>query len=200
MTYIIPIAHPAWVFRGNWAHSRLQPGFIAKGKEIAESGRYLAPNPEDYPANANLYPTIGDLHGFSNTLNSCTVDIECAGDYLVCVGLLNKETYSYTCVRFRQLGGDIYDPNSLTARANWLFMALADGGIKKTFHNGQAFDIPYLENQGFVVNGFENDTMLQAHLTYGRELPKKLNFLALVIAGIPNWKTLVSEEDEVKEK
>jgi hypothetical protein len=79
-----------------------------------------------------------------------------------------------------------------------LFDLLSSSDIEKIFHNGQAFDIPYLEEQGFVVNGFEEDTMLQAHLTYA-ELPKKLVFLALVYAGIPYWKYLVSEEDEEKE-
>ena len=198
MTYVIPSAHPSWVFQGNWGHSRLQPGFIAKGKEIAESGHYFAPNPESYPANANLYPTLGDLHAFRDKLYSCTMDIECAGDYLVCIGVLNKQDYSYVCVRFRRQGGDVWDSGSLAARANWLFMVLADDSVKKTFHNGQAFDIPYLEEQGFVVNGFENDTMLQAHLTYA-ELPKKLNHLALVYAGIPSWKHLVNDIDEEKE-
>jgi hypothetical protein len=197
-TFIIPIAHPSWIFRGNWGHSRIQPAFIAKGKEISEKGY----TPVDYnlvPDNANLYPSLEDLDEFSKVLSSpVTVDIECAGDYLVCVGVLRLQDYAYVCVRFRSQGGDVYDPSGLHDRTRWLFDLLSSPYIGKVFHNGQAFDIPYLEEQGFVVEGFEEDTMLQAHLTYA-ELPKKLSFLGLVYNDMPNWKSLVSEEDEEKE-
>ena len=196
---VVPIVHPSWCFRGNWAHSSIQPSFLRRAKEVSE-GRYVPVDTTTVPPEANLFPTLEDLHAFANeTSGPLFTDIECAGDHLVCVGLLRPDG-AYVCVRFRRQGGDIYDPDTLPDRAEWLYGVLGDASIEKVFHNGQAFDIPYLEKIGFEVNGYVGDTMLQAHLTYGRELPKRLDFLALLYAGIPNWKTLVKPEDEEKEQ
>jgi len=198
---IVPIVHPSWCFRGNWAHSRIQPTFLARAADVV-AGVYNPIDTTTTPPNANLYPTIEDLHAFSHDSrvhDTFTVDLECAGDYLVCVGVLRTRDEAYVCVRFRDQGGPVHDPGNLEPRTQWLYDFLVDEDLGKIFHNGQAFDIPYLEEVGFEVNGFEDDTMLQAHLTYA-ELPKKLNFLALVYAGIPNWKTLVTPEEEEKEQ
>jgi hypothetical protein len=66
----------------------------------------------------------------------------------------------------------------------------------KVFHNGQAFDIPYLEDLGFEVNGYAGDTLLMAHLALP-ELPKGLQFLATLYCRLPMWKRLVEEEEGV---
>lgn len=198
-TFVIPIAHPSWILRGNWAHSTLQPRYLATAKQILD-GTYEPIDVNSLPSNANIDPTLEQLHAFSNnTSNPYTVDIECAGDHLVMVGILSIPNEDYICVRFRGLHGSIYDPDTICPKTHWLFDFLANQAIEKIFHNGQAFDVPYLENQGFTVAGFVDDTMLQAHLTYA-ELPKKLAFLAQVYCNIPNWKTLVKPEDEEKEQ
>ncbi len=202
MTYIIPILHPAYVTRGQWALGEVQPYSIALAREIAETGTYEMLDPTVPPEGANIYPSLRDLEVFSSRISSyCSVDIECAGDYLVCVGICHLSSEEYVCVRFRHGSEDpgaLFEPEDLEERALWLFEFLADDEIKKVYHNGYAFDIPYLEGQGFVVNGFANDTMLQGFI-FSAELPKKLNFSALTYCGIPNWKTLVREKDEEKE-
>ena len=198
MTLVIPLIHPSAIMQGQWSLGPAQAMFIAQGARIAKDGFYSPPDMEQAPQGAIIYPTLQDLEVFASKINShCSVDIECAGDFLVCVGICHQSDESYVCIRFRSLA-EIYQPEELEARTRWLFEFLADPNIKKVFHNGQAFDIPYLERQGFVVNGFANDTMLQAHVAFA-EMPKKLNFLALAYLGIPNWKTLVSEKDEEKE-
>jgi len=71
--------------------------------------------------------------------------------------------------------------------------------VEKIFHNGQAFDIPYLEDMGFKVGGYVSDTMLRAHLTYA-EHRKGLEFLASTYANMPGWKKMVKEGDEEEGK
>ncbi len=200
MVHVVPILHPSYILRGNWAYSILQPQQLQIAKQIAETGTYTPIDITSVPENANLYPTLEDLNAFSTTLSSlASVDIECAGDFLVCVGVARLQDEGYVCVRFRVKGGDIYDPDTLCARTEWLFRFLADPEVEKVFHNGQAFDVPYLEEQGFVVRGYTEDTMIQANLTYC-ELKKGLAFLANAFCSIPNWKGLVRGAEDEKEE
>lgn len=201
MPYVVQILHPAYIMRGQWAQDPLQPTYLARAREIAEAGHYTPPDPTTLPPNANIFPSLRQLEEFSATTDPtdpCHLDIEAAGDHLICCGILRASDESYVCVRFRGQGGDLWEPADLPARAEWLFNFLS-GPWPKIFHNGQAYDVPQLERLGFVVNGFTDDTLLLAHLTYA-EMKKALAFLALTYCGIPNWKTLVSPEDEEKEE
>lgn len=196
---VVCIHHPSWIFRGNWAHSAIQPQFLTRARQISE-GTYQPIDITSAPPSANLFPSVLELRDFvASHPGPFTVDLECAGPYLICVGVLDAPSEDYVCFRFRRQGGDIWDPSDLPDRTKILYEFLADPSALKIFQNGQAFDIPYLEEVGFHVAGYHDDTMLQAHLAYA-ELPKRLEFLALVYTGIPRWKLLVSPDDEEKEK
>ncbi len=181
----------------------MQVSLLRKAK-LAMDGKLREtsiPTVATLPSNVLLYPTVGEIRAWRGSLSPSvvTVDIECAGPFLVCVGFLHIRTESYICVRFRVRGGAIYKPNEASERAECLFNLLADPTLLKVFHNGQAFDVPYLEDHGFVVNGFHSDTMLRAHVTYA-EMPKRLEFLALTYTDLPMWKKMVSTDNEVEEK
>ena len=127
------------------------------------------------------------------------MDIECAGPHLVCVGVCDISDESYVCIRFRGEGGSIWDPDGLWDRAASLAEFLESPSKPLIFHNGQAFDIPYLEEVGFKVEGYVDDTLLRAHLTYA-EHKKNLEFLAQTYTGMPGWKTMIKEQDEEEGK
>lgn len=195
---VIPINHPSWIFRGNWAHSAIQPRYLKTAHLITE-GKYEPIDVSTVPPSALLYPSLQDLREFSDsTSGPYTLDIEQVGWCLICLGILDTQTEKYVCVRFRKQGAQVYEPEWLEERVLWTYNFLADPLRGKIFHNGQTFDIPKLEQTGFTVNGYVDDTMIQAHLTYA-ELPKKLEFLALLYANLERWKQLVSSDEEEKE-
>jgi len=188
--------------RGRWAHSPIQRFYLERAWALAK-GDWTPPSLSDSPPpNFNLYPKAEDIRDWAKwrgRREGAAVDIECAGRILVCIGFCSLETEHGFCVRFRSRGGAVWGEEDLEARAEATYEVLADPTIRKVFHNGQSFDVPYLEDIGFEVAGYYSDTMLQAHLTYA-EHPKKLEFLANIYADMPPWKQLVKDTDEAEDK
>lgn len=196
----VPILHPSAVIRGQWAQGPVMVTILKRVKRISIEGTDWLAIPEPDAENVKLYPTLEELNAFiSETTGPYTCDIECAGSHLVCVGILDVSTERYVCVRFRNQGGATFEPIWLESRAAWLFSFLNSPDNEKIFHNGQAFDIPYLETIGFTINGFIDDTMLRANCTYA-ELPKRLEFLASLYCDIVGWKHLIKTGDEDSDK
>lgn len=188
--------------RGRWAMSPIMIILLKRAQELAEGRSQLPIASEEAPPNCNLDPTVEEIDEWwqrYGRTEGAAVDIECAGSHLVCVGLCSLISERYICVRFRNRGGTVHDVGSIRERTSILYKILVDYETAKIFHNGQSFDIPYLEDIGFVINGYEDDTMLMAHLTYA-EHPKRLEFLASVYADMPSWKHLVKVEDEPEGK
>lgn len=75
---------------------------------------------------------------------------------------------------------------------------LANPTIGKWFHNGQAFDIPYLEYQGFEVQGYVGDTMLLQRYCFP-EQPADLQSMANFYAEMSPWKELSDQVNEDEE-
>lgn len=128
-------------------------------------------------------------------------DIECAGQHLVCVGIMHVESGEYVCPRFREQHGALtLSPEEMYDVVEQLDSALCDPSLPKVFHNGQAFDIPYLEQLGFgPVEGFAFDTLLAQRYLYP-EMPADLQFVAGFYARVPAWKWMAKLEGEEEDK
>lgn len=196
---VIPILHPAAILRGRWDMKPVQVEFIKRAAGLA-AGTWAPASLE--LNNPQLTPTPVDCKTwerelFSLTDPTITVDIECAGPYLVCIGMCMVETEIPICVRFRSCGGDPWPhpTGHLESLVRWSYQLLANPAIPKWFQNGQAFDIPYLHRVGFKVNGYAGDTMLLQRYMYPG-MPANLEFLASFYAEMPGWKWMVKGSKE----
>lgn len=199
--WVVPLLHPAAILRGRFADEPAQVRYLKRALAIA-SGQVVPPAHDVLLEGALLDPTLDELvtwfRGlYAHTDRSVAVDIECAGPHLVCVGLcpLTLE-YGPIVVHFRRARGEPawHDLETTETVVAYLAGVLADPLVPKWFHNGQAFDIPYLTQVvGFEVNGYVGDTMLlQRYLA--AESPADLQHLAIHYAGFPAWKHLKNEE------
>jgi hypothetical protein len=135
-------------------------------------------------------------------LDGCVaVDIECAGPHLTMIGFCRLSDMSSITVTFRGRGGEPTweSVTELRARVQFCYDLLADPEIGLIFHNGQAFDVPYLVEYGFTVEAYVFDTLI-AQWAAWPEMPKRLEFVAMLYEGIPRWKHIISDEVEEQEK
>jgi hypothetical protein len=114
---------------------------------------------------------------------------------------MHVATEEYVCVSFRQQHGALtWSLADTAAVAQLLDDVLCDPKVPKVFHNGQAFDIPYLEGIGFgPVQGYAGDTMLAQRYLYP-DMPAKLEFVAGLYARIPAWKWMAKLDGEEEDK
>lgn len=201
--HIVPILHPAYLLRGKWGEGPAQVLALRRAWRVASEG-YKGADVTRPPPGASVDPTVEELEKWTQEVlenpSTLAVDIECAGSSLMCVGFCRTSDFSSTVFRFLRKGGqrayltgDAEQAHALCARL------LASPSIPLVFHNGQNFDIPYLEAQGFEVQGYSFDTML-GHFVAWPEVPKGLAYLAKIHLGIPSWKFLsdLKEEGEGK--
>lgn len=204
----LPIQSLQFINGGNRAEEPAQIEFLKYAKDIVDG---TAPERPDFskppPGIQSFEPTIDGLRLFRSRLlqdeagkdrpnPSVVIDIETAGDHLRLVGILDTTSFSYLGFPVRSVGGgQWWNDNDRPAAIEWLWDLLSDPAIGKTFHNGQAFDIPVLERNGFIVAGYEYDTMLAAHIAYPGT-PKGLEELTKVHLRGGGWKALVKVDDE----
>jgi hypothetical protein len=125
-----------------------------------------------------------------------TVDVECAGPHLVCVGMMLVKGMRGLCVRLRgDLGVQVWQPEELREVLSLLFDVLSDPEIPKWFHNGQSFDIPYLEFQGFTIGGYAGDSLLMQRYMFPG-MNAGLQGCGVFYAGVPAWKQLSNETND----
>lgn len=207
--WVLGTWHPARILRGGHAldlparahlrHLAEVAPAIATG-ELPATYRDVGEHPTQ---NCVISPTLPSLWAWglprSTLREGVALDIECAGHHLRGVGLCKLSNLDYLWLPFRSQGGQQYWTASALPRAvEWLYDLLADESIPKVMHNGQSFDVPYLEELGFVVRGYAEggaDTMLMQHLAYP-EQPKGLNYCATLYARLPQWKQLSKVEEE----
>jgi len=196
--YVLPLLHPAYLLRGMWGEEPAQIEHLRRAKLIADTGEFDIPNMDE-----PLGPLNPDADGIDLTdwcldlgPEGCSVDIEAAGPHLVMVGLINNDTEKMVQLRFRRKGGAVWDTSHhrLRYKVEVLDIILSSRAIPKVFQNGQAYDVPYLEELGFVVNNYADDTLLMAHICYP-EMPKRLEYLGVVYAGMNPWKFMSSESE-----
>jgi hypothetical protein len=196
--YCISTLHPAYIARGAWAEEPAQEEFVRRAKRLAAGDAVEPDNVDLPPPDAILEPSMADLQRWRAGVDAegATFDVECAGDVLICIGFTRMVDLAYVCVRFRRRGARPAGPEHiLEARARWVYEVLANPAIPVIPHNGVAFDAPMLERVGFTVAGLVDDTMLMAHVAYP-ELPRGLQYRAILHSGASAWKRLVSTDDE----
>ena len=203
--YLLPIAHPAFIMRGNYHLDPAQQEYLDRARRLLDN-RWTPYNiNEPPPGDIKLHPSYSDLVAFRLAAPPRTrwyYDIECAGPVLRCVGFgyfQLDDTFSYVCVHLRTQGGAVYEPDELPLRARWLADVLNDEEILLVPHNGVSFDTRVLESVGFRVNSTLDDTMVKAHYAYP-EMPKGLQFLAITHVGVTGWKSLVREDEDAEGK
>lgn len=98
-----------------------------------------------------------------------------------------KGTTEIICVGFGlspELGVVIPHDNSFAHR-NFI-QAILSSNVSKVFHFG-TYDVPVLRNNGYEVNHYDEDTIIQAHVL-APELPRDLGYLVSVETREPYFK------------
>lgn len=210
-SYTMGLLHPAAILRGNWGADPHQIMHLKRARKVLDGE---APQILDWSQPApltNMWPTLAELEAWEQRLGpqGVTLDVEAAGNVLRLVGLRSNDTLEGVEVGFRGEGGALWvwcpecrgldascahPRDDFAAVVWWLARLLANPCISKTMHNGQAYDVPeQLENTGFVVRGYEWDTLLMAHIRQP-EQPKGLEMLCAAFLGLSGWKALSSAE------
>jgi len=201
LTYVIPIWHPAAILRGQWAQDPFQPIYLRRAKDIADGHTPSSLDPETPPPGALLDPTVEEMWDWAlgipttdGSLVSC--DIETAGDFITTIGFTRLVDFVAIVLRFRRCGGET-ETDGLDDRIAVADYVLSHPKIGLVFQNGQAFDVPRLEDFDFRVAGYFDvgfDTMLASFCCFP-DAPKDLEHLACVFAGFPKWKYLVGSPE-----
>ena len=201
---VIPILHPSFILRGQWGLEPAQIHYLKIAKEVLAGTYPGIPDITCPPPGACIAPTLQDIHTFFHTerhllTEGCAVDIECAGKHLMCVGFCRVIDRHILVVPFRREESHLCwtSYSTLLEVIEVLYDYFLDPSLGKVFQNGQAFDIPYLNELGFPINGYVFDTMLAQHLIYP-EMPKSLQFLGNLYLGMPRWKDSMDDEGEGK--
>jgi hypothetical protein len=154
------------------------------------------------PPDSILFPTLADLERWEQGItDAVAIDIETAGEYIICVGLTQLDLESGNvgsslCLRFRLKAGARYWALQDHAKAvEWLYDLLARSDLTLVFHNGVTFDVPALKAHGFQVKGKLLDTMLLMRAAYS-EMKSRLEYCGTLWLGMPVWKTMVDDEDD----
>jgi hypothetical protein len=202
--WVLPLLHPAAILRGRFPDEPAQVRYLKRAIAIA-GGAATPPTTDTLLTGAMLDPAWpADFARWRQGVLTAgvAVDIECAGPHLVCVGLCPLAPEGVPIVvHFRRAAGEPAWPTLEITEAvvGWLNSILAHPDIPKWFHNGQAFDIPYLREVGFEVAGYAGDTLLLARYL-APESPADLQSLGIHWLGMPAWKHLKNAEAEALEK
>lgn len=202
---VLPLLHPTNITRGRWSDEPAQIAYLKQVRDILDGTQPEAPDDFSTPAPVGgeyvAAPGLPELHRFTASIGpqGLAVDIETAGDHLRTVGLYSCDGGGYLSFPVRDVGGAQYwNAADLPTAIEWLFDLLSDPGISKVFHNGQAFDVPVLERNGFVVEGYDFDTMLAAHVAFPGT-PKGLEELSKSYLRVGGWKAIVRDDDSTGE-
>ena len=123
------------------------------------------------------------------------VPLEMAGQHIVCVGMCRIDDMQGVVVHFLDEQGKAYwEPHEWEHVRALLDRLLRDPAIPKVFHNDQAADILWLENNGFHVEGYAFDTLLAQHIAYAEmKRSKGLEVCARFYNGAQAWKWTVGD-------
>ena len=205
---VITVVHPKDIMRGQWGKEMFQVRYLRRVRECIYGQReWNLVDVNQAPPKANLFPTLNQILSFLADSRTKTegvaIDLEAAGPYPRCLGLMLTESEEYICIHFRRQGGGVYwSYTELCTITEKLYYFLRDPDIPKIYQNGQQYDIPELEALGFEVNGYAEggfDTLIGHRYMYG-ESPADLQTLGIAYGGLPAWKKLVKEDEEAENK
>ena len=209
--YVVPVVHPSAIIQGQWAHDPAQPRYLRRAWDIAIAEQPPSlPDVTMPPPGGQIAHTVHDVAAFLGDVllrppPFLYTDIEGVGGILIGIGfwMLDDEmrpTGAGMYVPFRDRAAP-YWPSEEDTRcaAEWVDRVLASPAVPKVLQNGSSFDLPFLEEIGFVVNNYADDTMVRAWATY-HESAKDLQSLGILYAGLPAWKhtSHVGEEGDGK--
>jgi uracil-DNA glycosylase family 4 len=202
--YVVPIMHPAAIVRGAWAYDPAQPRFLRRAWEIATSES--PPNLLDVsepPPGGTVAKTVHEVAAFLGEVlidgAAVACDIEGTGGILIGIGFARMDNLASLYVPFRDFATPFWSEEDTHTAAYWVDRVLSEPKVEKIFHNGASFDVPFLEEIGFEVRGYGDDTMVRAWSLY-HEMGKSLQELAILYAGLQAWKhtSHVGDEGEGK--
>ena len=197
-SYILGLLHPAFIMRGAWEQEPVQVLYLQRAKQIMDRGSWDILDPTTPISGALLDPTEAEMDEWIMGLDNqgVAVDIETAGRHIIMVGMCRLKDYRPIVFHFMRQGGVPAHPKRTAYRVRAVVQTiLSNHAIPKVFHNGQAFDIPILERNGFKVEGYKFDTMLAQHIAYA-ELPKGLEFCSKLYLGAGGWKSMLEQDSE----
>lgn len=189
---VAPLLHPSFIIRGQFAQEPAQADYLRRAWRVARG--LEAPPPSDVtqpPPGAIPTPTTHDLRRWIYDTRADDVlacDIEGYGGRLIGIGFarVRDEATLYVPV----LDGEApYWSDADWPGVDEFIRAMLDRPL--VFHNGQAFDIPFLAEVGYPVDParYVDDTMIRHHTLYA-EQPKDLESLAIRYLGFQSWKWL----------
>ena len=201
---LLTLLHPTTIQQGQWGKEMLQVLYLKRLRAwVFDDQPCEVVDLTQPPEKANLFPTLSEITTFLSDTRCQTegvaIDLEAAGPHPRCLGLMLCDSEEYICIHFRHQGGEPYwNYTNLCTIVALLQIFLADPLVPKVFQNGQAYDVPELEELGFQVRGyFEGgfDPMIAHRYMYG-EAPADLQTLGIAYGGLPAWKRLVREDEE----
>jgi uracil-DNA glycosylase family 4 len=209
----VGIVHPAAIIRGSWGKDPAQITHLRRAAQVLAGAEPEVPDFSRPPAGANLWPTLTELQEWEAGIGpgGITIDVEAAANILRVVGLIRNDDLRSVSVGFRGEQGELWvwcpvcrgrdapcphPRDDFDKVVVWLAQLLANPAISKAFHNGSSYDVPeQLENVGFVVRGYDKDTLLMAHIRLP-EMQKGLEPLSALYLGVAGWKSLADSEGE----
>lgn len=187
-TKLLPTLHPAHVMR-EWRMFSIVVGDLIKAAHEAEFPEVRLKHRELW-----LEPSILDMHNFADrymkNADLLSVDIETAAGQITCIGFApsSERAIVVPFVDYRNPNRSYWPDVALEVTAvEWVDKWLKTP-IPKLFQNG-LYDVFWLINHGYTVNGYRQDTRLLHHALYP-ELPKDLGFMGANYASAPAWKTM----------
>jgi len=192
----VPVLHPAYIVRGQWAQEPAQIDFLRRAWAIATGKLIPDLSPLDEPPPGCIpTPTLNQLTSFDfdtglDAVLAC--DIEGTAGRLIGIGFCRVEDEHAIYVPF--LDGE----KPYWRDDEWPLVDKHIRGLLRrplVFHNGSGFDIPFLESCGYAVPQYVDDTMIRHHILYA-EQPKGLEELAVWYLGMRAWKFLSHVENE----
>lgn len=198
---LAPILHPLNILRGQWALEPAQVRFLKRAWETAQQDTPVElPDVRKPPAGCLPTPTLEEVERYvADTMDGdsrMACDIEGTQGRLIGIGFCRLRDERAIYIPFLD-ADQAYWPEEDWARVDTAIRTLLTAPL--VFHNGQAFDIPFLESCGYEVPNYLDDTMIRHHILYA-EMGKSLEELAILYCGMSSWKWLSKLETEADGK
>ena len=199
---LAPILHPSGILRGQWSAEPSQIAFLRRAWNIAQRVESpFLPNVRCAPPGSIPTPTLRDVTNYLAEVQTLedqrmACDIEGTRGRLIGVGFCRLADEKALYIPILDTEWEYWREEEWPAVDVALRALLA---FPLIMHNGQAFDVPFLESCGYQVPQYIDDTMILHHILYA-EMGKSLEELAILYLGFPSWKWLskVGELEEGK--
>lgn len=172
---VIPMVHPAYIMRDNWADYYISIRFMKKVAAEMQSPRRILKEDEYI---AITKPQIGQVLEFLEHIGSnhqpWDLDVETRGDTLTCLGLSSQADLNYCMVvPIHTTGGPYFSLEEECEFWRGLSVAMRDNPLLE--NQNVVYDLDYAMDFGCEPSGIGFDTMVGMNVAYP-EFPKGLDF------------------------